>query len=161
MKIAIAAAMALLATGAEAGQLANGTPMKVLSPSIILLGEAPAKPAVPVKTAKAATADANKNVASMSLDDIIGKRPGTENEPRVVAEEKPEEAAPSAVADAPVSPENAAPVTAEASAVPGAPEMAAREGEPPVARDEETAAIGRPANTEEPNFSRMEMRSSQ
>ena len=72
MKITIAAALALLATGAEAGQLENGTHIEVLSPSIILLGEAPAKPAEQAKPVKAARAEAEKTVASMSLDDIIG-----------------------------------------------------------------------------------------
>ena len=65
-----------------------------------------------------------------------------------------------AVADAPVSPENAVPVAADAAA-PAAPEMAVREGEPPVATTEETASIGKPLNTEQPDFTKMEMRPGQ
>ncbi|MCB1419722.1 MAG: hypothetical protein KDJ74_12305 [Notoacmeibacter sp.] len=160
MKITIAAALALLATGAQAGQLANGTPVESLSPSMILLGEAPAKPAEPVKAAKVSKAQEDKSVASMSLDEIIGKRPETENEPRMLSDIKRDDEAPAAVADAPVSPENAVPVAADAAA-PAAPEMAVREGEPPVATTEETASIGKPLNTEQPDFTKMEMRPGQ
>ena len=55
---------------------------------------------------------------------------------------------------------NAVPVAADAAA-PAAPEMAVREGEPPVATTEETASIGKPLNTEEPDFTKMEMRPGQ
>ena len=79
----------LASTGAHAGTLPNGTPVKQISASIFLMG-APAEPASePVqqqaKAGKPVTV-ATLPTAQMSLDDIIGPRPEVMNKPRSLAD---------------------------------------------------------------------------